>query len=687
MISSLQRIFLCLLSACALLLAARPAAASCVLTITKVTPCLSTGAPGTPQIGTTYGIRVNFNVAGTAKPFGIKFTIANVTHTFNGYNLRAGNGYYSYCLANLCLDDAIPYSVTIDPANVSGNTNPHTTVSGTFSPAPPATIVQSYSPVTRTGANSRTITFAPGSAVSTLDVLLGVPTTHGAQTVVSTTAPAGSSTVMTPPYGLPVYEVLNSNLSGGSYTFSNSFTVTLSKMRVNPTLLRKITWATINALPTEYTQWLAADTINEATDSSIVNFVANALPSDYRTSMTPYDAARTLHRAVMRSMTYVEPPPHDDAVASLAAGQGDCGCYAAVLVSALRSIGIPARRIAGFWQGFSQSHIRVEFYMPGAGWLVADPTLGNGQDPTGTYAYYFGSVSDGDKFVAVDVADDHELTDPTLSSQDLQTPNFWYTTSSSATIASDTFFSYLQTGATTEYTLLLQATQNAAGIPQGIGYGLLTLSDTGGIILSGQLADGQSYSTTGSLGGTDGDQFVFNTPLAYAGSQGSLSGTLNFVTTTGPFETTGTGDLGGTIGWAKPQTTGNYPGAFQTSLAVAGSLYNPPTAGVSVLPGFTKGVLTLSGTGDLTAAGATELQKDVTLTAANALTIANPGKDKLKIAITPATGVFKGTFMDIKPGGSPGVLTSFTGVVFQQEAIGGGFFLGTNNAGSVNLVP
>jgi len=208
------------------------------------------------------------------------------------------------------------------------------------------------------------------------------------------------------------------------------------------------------------------------------------------------------------------------------------------------------------------------------------------------------------------------------------------------------------------------------------------MSSTGGIIFSGQLADGESFSTTGALGGDDGDQFIFSIPLAYpVSSQGTLSGTLSFVTTTGPFETTGTGDLSGTIGWAKPQeSSGDYPAAFQTSLNTVGSLYNPPTAGVSVLPGFTRGTLDLTGT------AGTDLVKDVTLSAANVLAVTNPAADKLKVTITPATGVFKGTFMDAPHGGLPS-LTSFTGVLFQQEAIGGSFFLGTKDSGNVTLTP
>ena len=673
------------------LLGASSARASCTLKIVKVTPCLASGAAGTPEIGTPYGIRVTFDVTGTpTHPFGIKFTIANVTHTFNGYNLRAGNGYYSYFVADLCLDDVIPYSVTLDPANVSGNTNPNTTVSGSFSPTPPATIVQTYSPSTKNGAVSRTLTFSSGATLSSLYTLIGVPTSHGAQVVIKAPTPANFQLVTTAPYNLPAFQSLQTNVPSGTYTFGNTFSVTLSRMRVNPKLLRKITWASLGTLPAEYAQWLTPDNVNESTDPAIASFVSQALPSDYRTALTPYDAARTLHKAVMRALIYTEPPPYDDAVSSLQVGEGDCGCYAALLVSSLRSIGIPARRILGFWTGFSQSHVRAEFYLPGAGWMVADPTLGNGVDPTGTYAYYFGSVSDSDQFVAVDVGDSHEMTEYSVDAQGLQTPNFWYEVTSGPvpTIEANNNFSYLQPGLTAEYTLLLQPTTSSPGIPQGTGYGLLTMSSTGGIILSGQLADGESYSTSGALGGSDGDQFIFSTPLAYpASAQGTLSGTLSFVTTTGPFRTTGTGDLSGTITWIKPQeSSGNFPAAFQTTLNSIGSLYTAPASGAGVLPGFTAGTLTLSGTSALTTLGATTLVKDVSLSAANAFKITNPSTDKLTLTVTPSTGVFKGTFHDYRPGGAS-LLTTFTGVVFQQEANGGGYFLNTTNSGGVTLTP
>jgi len=74
------------------------------------------------------------------------------------------------------------------------------------------------------------------------------------------------------------------------------------------------------------------------------------------------------------------------------------------------------------------------------------------------------------------------------------------------------------------------------------------------------------------------------------------------------------------------------------------------------------------------------------LSAANVLKVTNSGKDKLKLTITPSTGVFNGTFQYPVAGGKT-VLTTFTGVLFQDQVNGGGFFLGPNGSGAIDLEP
>lgn len=96
-----------------------------------------------------------------------------------------------------------------------------------------------------------------------------------------------------------------------------------------------------------------------------------------------------------------------------------------MLAAALRNAGIPARRIVGFWtsdswRGGWAGHERTEFYLPGAGWLVADACQGNGCDPTSNYTPDFCFVPDANGFFVMDIANEH--TDRGSSFGQLQGP-------------------------------------------------------------------------------------------------------------------------------------------------------------------------------------------------------------------------------------------------------------------------
>ncbi len=180
----------------------------------------------------------------------------------------------------------------------------------------------------------------------------------------------------------------------------------------------------MSALATNWTVWLAPDARCQSTNPLITSFVQSSLPANYQSTLTPYDTARTLHKAVAKALKYEEPPPAIDAVGVLEDGIGDCGGFSALLVASLRNVGIPARCISGFRQGEQIPHVRVEFHLPGTEWIVADPTDGNTNDPTGTYAYDFGVTSDGNRYVAVDAGDAHEL--PYNTFEFIQIPNTYY---------------------------------------------------------------------------------------------------------------------------------------------------------------------------------------------------------------------------------------------------------------------
>ncbi len=233
------------------------------------------------------------------------------------------------------------------------------------------------------------------------------------------------------------------------------------------------------------------------------------------------------------------------------------------------------------------------------------------------------------------------------------------------------------------YTLLLSATAAGSTVPQGTGWATMTVSNNDVAILAGQLSDGEGFSTSaGIVTGTSGSQVPIDTVLSYpsvtsSGATGSLAGTLTFDQLNGS-------DFKGTLNWVKPQQTkGAYPAAIDTNLSVIGSPYTLVNTGSSVLPGFTTGTLNMTDKGTLRVSGTTHLDQTVTLSSSNTLVLASPVQDQLTVTITPATGVFKGTF--VYPGKK--TPTAFDGVLFQDRITGGGFFLGPYGSGKVSLAP
>ncbi|MGD0057832.1 MAG: transglutaminase domain-containing protein [Verrucomicrobiia bacterium] len=415
-----QRILIRIAIVALLLGTAQFARAACSLNIVSAGPCLADGSAGNPNVGDEYGLKLTLNIVGTpSQPFDIVWMIANISYT-NTVNEPAGDGYSWYYDWPLDLDDGIPWSIKLDPAGVSGNTNANNTASGTLTPTPPITATDLFDPIVWNGFESYLLTFS--SNPSLLYVVFGDPTTHGAQTVLSVNGPADAELIVTAPYTLPIFQTTFSNSSNSTFSDTNNFVVQVSRTRVNPTILRTNTWADMSALASNWTVWLAPDARCESTNPLITSFVQASLPSNYLSTLTPYDTARTLHKAVMKALRYEEPPPAIDAVGVLEDGIGDCGGFSALLVASLRNVGIPARCISGFRQGEQIPHVRVEFHLPGTEWIVADPTDGNTNDPTGTYAYNFGVTSDGNRYVAVDAGDAHIL--PYYTFEFIQIPNY-----------------------------------------------------------------------------------------------------------------------------------------------------------------------------------------------------------------------------------------------------------------------
>jgi transglutaminase-like putative cysteine protease len=115
----------------------------------------------------------------------------------------------------------------------------------------------------------------------------------------------------------------------------------------------------------------------------------------------PYRKARLLYRFVTQRMKYSKSADNTDVAEAVKAGSGDSYSLAMVYTALLRASGIPARPVAGVLvYGDKQTidHYWTEFYLPGFGWIPADPGLGAGARfdgfPSRSDAanYYFGNL-------------------------------------------------------------------------------------------------------------------------------------------------------------------------------------------------------------------------------------------------------------------------------------------------------
>ena len=259
-------LLLCLAPIClALMLAAPAARASCDLKVVSAYPCDTNGNKVTPKVGDTYYVRFNWSVTGTpAQSYSVKFTEANQTYLWTG--IQPGTGtFWGYVGWQLPLGGSIPYTVTLDPDNVTGDTNHgNNLLKGKFTPTPPTAAIQYYAPQTWNGAETFSVTWNPGSGTVTNGLVWqGVPTTGTFQKVLSATKPAGAKTVTTQPNSQPVWELDWSNYAPTSsdYTWNvtQAFKVQVSSVKVNPSKLGAVTWGQIAALPSAYTQWEQPD--------------------------------------------------------------------------------------------------------------------------------------------------------------------------------------------------------------------------------------------------------------------------------------------------------------------------------------------------------------------------------------------------------------------------------------------
>ena len=224
----------------------------------------------------------------------------------------------------------------------------------------------------------------------------------------------------------------------------------------------------------------------------------------------------------------------------------------------------------------------------------------------------------------------------------------------------------LATNHSGKYTMLLSGGEDAAVSPAGHSPATLDITTAGAVTIKGTLADGTAVVQKTTLAANGQTPVYVN---LYQG-KGSLVGWLTLMNTD-------TNDIPGLLIWTKKDSVmGNlYPGGFTNEVLTLASRYTPPANATAVV-GFSNSVVILEG-GNLTGPTTNE----VFLGPLNKISVTSTNTSKLALAVTSASGHLSGSFVH------PQTLKKSTikGVVLQKQDLGGGFFLGTNQSGSVVL--
>lgn len=349
------------------------------------------GAPvTTPVMGDRFlALRVTFNYQGPPSSFRIKFWLANQVRYVDVANAAPGTYVYQTPAISMPIDGIVPYGVTLDDLHQSGDSTPNNNeFSSTFEPVPPTAAVDWYQPRTLTGSMTFDTTYTasqPFHWITWFPALI----TCSHQEILEIKPPKYSSVVYTTPFNQPVY--FNDTLLEQSGTLHQemNFTFVARNVRSNWRVLNRIRWSGLANPPADVAPYLQPEEIVEVNSPEVQMLVSGALPSNYATTMTPYETARALFKAVVAHVTYGS--GGWSAATTLSTGFGDCGGFSVAFMAACRKVGIPARPAVGGSE--FGPHMWCEFWLgPEVGWVPVDVQTCDSFDPDGQFAYCFGYV-------------------------------------------------------------------------------------------------------------------------------------------------------------------------------------------------------------------------------------------------------------------------------------------------------
>ena len=217
------------------------------------------------------------------------------------------------------------------------------------------------------------------------------------------------------------------------------------------------------------------------------------------------------------------------------------------------------------------------------------------------------------------------------------------------------------------YTMIMPALSGTdPALPQGPGYGTMSVTTKGTMHISGKLGDGTTFTVGGQLH-ADGKTLTLFSPLYGKTNPGSMAGNLTF-------ENLADSDADGVTDWIKPAQAGGayYPGGFSIGLPLMAAKYTAPPLASGT------GAFTLGG-GDLPDSA---ISDSLTISSREKVTVSGANNGGVTLTLKTSTGAFGGKFT-YPPTNER---TIFGGVIYQKPASAGfGLFLGTDQSGGLEI--
>ena len=216
-----------------------------------------------------------------------------------------------------------------------------------------------------------------------------------------------------------------------------------------------------------------------------------------------------------------------------------------------------------------------------------------------------------------------------------------------------------------KYRMLLLGSDDPNANPGGNGFGQVSVNRTGKVLFKGLIGDGSPAALSVPVAANG--QIAFFAKL-YRG-QGWM---LGWLTLTNAADN----DLPGLLAWTRKGQPGGglYLGSFDSVVSSLGSRFTPTQGDAAASLG--NAFVVLHG-GNLYEPATIAVAR----TGPNTLAATAQATNAPTLKFAPATGLFKGSFMNSESKQS----SVIKGVFLQKQNLGGGYFLSTSKAGSVLL--